>query len=204
MQLAKDLVCAALEALGEILDSLLDMSIDAVKEILKPICVILEAFADVANKFVENFEGMVIDIFATGGGSYLGGEGGISLVYSTTMKSTTGEGWQAYKFIGGGVMVSATSCSCSVLVGIGAFFWNPRDPNKNFTWNDWSGGFFSISGTTGTLGVTMGGQYFESLNGEIKGAMFLIGYSYIPGPSVSVMYSWYWMQGETFWDSIFG
>ena len=181
------------EGLLDMMESLIDFEINVIMEVLEPVLNVLAVVAEVANEYVENFEGMVVEI-SVQGGALLGGTAGISLVYSTTEAARVGSlkaGWKGFKFFGAG------SCTpgASVQMGIGAFCWYGK---KDFEWKRWEGLFIEFSGTAGPGIASIGGQVFASGNGNIIGAMVLIGAGFTPGGQASSYLCYYWPHGEKF------
>jgi len=193
MDMLSDFIDEIMEAngLGDILNSILDLEIDIIMEAFKPILNILAALADVANEYIDNFEGVVIELMASGG-ALLGGTYGLSFIYSTTL---SGDGWKAFKFFG----VGGTTPGFSAMVGIGAFFWHGQ---KDFIWKDWEGLFIDYSGSGGIGIANIGVQLFASGDGKIRGGMLMIGAG-IPGISGNLSY--YWPHDEEFsWFKFLG
>ncbi|MBU6997271.1 MAG: exo-alpha-sialidase, partial [Theionarchaea archaeon] len=177
------------EGLRDMIESIIDFDISVVMEVLEPVLIVLSIAADVADQHIENFEGLVMELSVQGGAG-LAATAGISLVYSTTEAKKNGNwksGWKAFKFFG----IGSCTPGGSAQVGLGAFFWNPYEKERKFTFDDWSGLFISYSGSIGVIG----GQVFISGTGEIYGAMVTVG---IGTPMASGYLTYYWPHGDKF------
>lgn len=125
---------------------------------------VMQAFAEVAAEIVPNFEGVVFEMFASMNYFGLVLQFGVSLVYSTTLNE-----WAAFTFKGLGIGVpGGIPIGGSVMMGAGVFFW---EGEGRFSWEDYSGTFNSFAATV----CGIGGEYFQSEGGNIKGFMLLVG-----------------------------
>ena len=172
----KEVVSQYLEGLGDLLEGIFEGDLEQIAEQIftafaTPI-MIIEAFAEAAHEHIPNFEGVIFEFYGSAGAKLVGGQGGISLIYSASQKK-----WAYYAFAGGGLSIPGGS----ITAGIGAFFWKGE---SEFTFEDFKGIFVSGAGSCG-----FGVEGFISSNSEIYGFMVL-GSSGITG---SGMVSYYWL-----------